>query len=156
MSIWLTFALIALVLFGLAGLSQKLSTNRASFELSLIAFTAAFALISVVIVAIQPQNWNFSGRDWFLALLAGALLGCGTLSSFIAYHSGGKASVVTPLGALYPVVTVLLAVPLLRERIELRTFLGIVTAVAAGLALSYEGQPSPEVPDRVSSDEVRG
>lgn len=158
MSIWLAFALVALVLFGLAGLSQKLSTNRVSSELSMIAFTAAFALITVVIVATQPQNWNFSGRDWFLALLAGALLGFGTLTSFVAYHSGGKASVVTPLGALYPVVTVLLAVLLLRERIDLRTFLGIAIAIAAGLALSYEGQRSPVerhslLPGRVSRAE---
>jgi transporter family protein len=139
MPLWLVFALIALVLFGLAGLSQKLSTNRVSSELSFLAFSAAFALIAVVIVVALPHGWNFGVKNWLLGLFAGVLQGFGALASFAAYYSGGKASVVTPLGALYPVVTVLLAVPLLHERLDWRTLLGVIIAIVAGLALSYEG-----------------
>jgi drug/metabolite transporter (DMT)-like permease len=56
--------------------------------------------------------------------------------------------VVTQLAALYPVVTVLLAVSLLGERIGLRQSLAIALAVAAGIALSRERSTVPPISDR--------
>jgi transporter family protein len=73
-------------------------------------------------------------------LVTGILGGVGNVTFFESLSRGGKASivVVTPLIALYPVVTVALAVPLLHERITRREWLGIVLAITATIALSYE------------------
>jgi len=138
MSIWLAYALLTMVLWGLTGLTQKLATNYISVELSLVFFSAAFIPIAVVILLFQPLDWKITALAWLLAILGGVLNGLGVLTSLAAFHHGGKASVVTPLIALYPVVTVGLAVPLLHEKLSWREGAGIVLALLATVALSYE------------------
>ena len=133
MSIWLAYAVITMVLWGLTGLTQKLATNYISVELSLMYFSAAFVPIAVVILLFVSLDWRISLLAWFLAILGGLLNGLGVLSSLAAFHHGGKASVVTPLIALYPVVTVALAVPFLHERISHREIAGIVLALRTNL-----------------------
>ena len=68
-----------------------------------------------------------------------------TLTLFVAYR-WGKASIVTPLTALYPLVTVLLAGFILKEHFDLIKVAAIALALTAGLALSIEGKSSPPVP----------
>lgn len=143
MSIWLLYSLLALSLWGFTGLTQKLSTNHVSAELSFVAYSVAFVPLAAVIIWLQPLDWNIPSRGWALAILGGTLNGFGVLTSFAAYRRGGKASVVTPLVALFPVITVILAIPLLREQVGLREVMGIVTAVAAAAALSYESPSRP-------------
>jgi len=141
---WMYFALATLILYGVAAVTQKLSTNHISAELSFIWFGAAFVAIAVVILLVQPMDWHLSSRTWFWTILGGACNALGAWASFVAYHSGGKASVVTPLAALYPILTVALAVPLFHEKISAREAVGIALALAAAVALSYEGKPKPE------------
>ncbi len=138
MNDWKMLAVATLVLWGFTGLTQKLSTNVVSAEISFISFATAMGVISVVILAAYPMSWNLAPIGWFWAILAGAIHGFGTLASFAAYRVGGKASVVTPLAALYPVVTAILAVLFLREHLSLRAVIGIGFAVAAAIALSWE------------------
>jgi len=140
LSLWMGYALLTLVLWGLTGLTQKLATNYVSVELSLIFFSAAFVPIAGVILILQPLDWKISALAWFLAILGGVLNGLGVLASLAAFHHGGKASVVTPLIALYPVVTVALAVPFLHERISRREVAGIILALVATAILSYGGE----------------
>ena len=146
MSIWLDYAVITMVLWGLTGLTQKLATNYISVELSLIYFSAAFIPIAIVILVFASLDWKISLLAWFLAIVGGLLNGLGVLSSLAAFHHGGKASVVTPLIALYPVVTVALAVPFLHERISHREIAGIVLALLATAALSYEKEAPANIP----------
>ena len=149
MSDWMVLAIVTLVMWGFTGLTQKLATNESGAEAGFVGFAAAFVPIAVVILITQKMTWNLGLMGWFWAILGGALNGFGTLASFAAYRSGGKASVVTPLAALYPVLTVLLAVLLLGERAGLREIAGIGFAVAAGVALSWEtpvrAEPEPTI-----------
>jgi transporter family protein len=149
MSIWLLYALFTMVLWGLTGLTQKLATNYISVELSLVFFSAAFVPIAVVILLLMPLDWKISHTAWFLGILGGVLNGLGVLTSLAAFHHGGKASVVTPLIALYPVVTVALAVPFLHEKISHREMAGIALALLATVALSYGEEASQEKPQRI-------
>ena len=56
MSLWLVFSFFTLALWGLAGVTQKLSSNDVSPELSTIWFSAAFVPIAAVIIATQKLN----------------------------------------------------------------------------------------------------
>src|SRR5207302_2536985 len=103
-SSWMFFALLTLVLFGIAAITQKLSTNDISAELSFLWFGAAFVVIAGIIMLVQSMDWHLTARTWFWTVLAGACNALGAWASFVAYHSGGKASVVTALAALYPIV----------------------------------------------------
>ena len=141
---WVAYAVLALVLWGVAGVLQKLATNHVSTELCTVLFAAAFVPVAVVLSMTSRMNWNLSAKGWVLALLFGAFIGIGTLVLFAAYR-GGKASVVTALYALYPALTVLLAIPIFGERLNFAKGSAIVLAIAAGMALSYERPAPPQV-----------
>ena len=107
MPVWIWLATIALVFFGVTGVTQKLSTNNISFELSFIWFGVAFLVIAAVILAMMPLDWRLSPALVAFAAFGGLLNGLGALTSFAAFEKGGKASVVTPLIALVAVASVL-------------------------------------------------
>ena len=141
MQTWIWLATIALVFFGITGVTQKLSTNNISFELSFLWFGAAFLVIAAVIAAIMRLDWHLSTPLVAFAALGGLLNGLGALTSFAAFEKGGKASVVTPLINLYPLVTVAGAWLLLGERLTLTQVAGIVAALVAVVLLSQEAEP---------------
>jgi len=69
------------------------------------------------------------------ALVAGVFGGAGYIF-FVKALEHGKASVVIPLTALYPAVTAIIALIILREKISLYQGIGIVLAIAAAILLS--------------------
>ena len=69
-------------------------------------------------------------------------MGAGTLTLFAAYRYG-KASIVTPFSQLFPILTVLIAVPLYHERLDLLRFIGIAAALGGGIILSLEKSTPP-------------
>jgi|SRR5690242_1436558 len=137
MPAWIWLATIALVFFGFTGVTQKLSTNNISFELSFLWFGAAFLVIAAVILAMMPLDWHLSPALVAFAAFGGLLNGLGALTSFAAFEKGGKASVVTPLINLYPLVTVAGGL-LLGERLTGTQIAGIVCALLAVVLLSQE------------------
>jgi transporter family protein len=75
------------------------------------------------------------------SIAGGALNGLGAWTSFRALESGGKASIVISLISLYPLLTVLLAVIFLGERLTWLQTTGACLAIAAAILLSLEGPP---------------
>lgn len=140
---WLLFATIALVFWGVTGVTQKLSTNRISSELSFLWFAYAMIAISLVLVLTVPMHWRVSLPVLLLAIAGGTLNGLGALTSFAALESGGQASVVISLISLYPLLTVLTAVLFLHEHLTHLQIAGIVLAMAAAVLLSLEKKPDP-------------
>lgn len=136
---WMMYGVVALLLFGIACITMKLSTRCISDELSTIFYTVGYILLAIVIVVTGSVNWNLSWKNWGLGILVGLLMASATLTLFVAYR-WGKASVVTPLTALYPLVTVILAALILKEHLGITEVIAIALALTAGLALSVEGQ----------------
>ncbi len=76
-------------------------------------------------------EWNLRGFSW--AAVGGFLAFAGFLTFFVALEQGNASTVVT-LSALYPVVTILLSIAFLHERLTSRQSVGIVLAlIASGL-----------------------
>jgi len=142
MATWMSYSLVVLVLWGLTGITQKLATNHNSVSLTFLTYAVAYAPVAALLLWKEPMNWRMPATAWFLGILSGMLNAFGSLTIFAACRNGGKASVVTLLAALYPVLTIAIAVPLLHERIQLREIAAIVMAIAAAVALSYETRPS--------------
>src|SRR5581483_3939302 len=135
---WMWFAGIALVFWGITGVTQKLATNRISSALSFVWFAYAMIAISSVLVIFVPIHWHLTGKIAAAAIVGGTLNGLGALTSFTALESGGKASVVISLIALYPLVTVAFAVAVLHEHLSLTQGLGVGLAIIAAILLSLE------------------
>ena len=122
------------MLWGAWGFLSKLLADAIGAVEAQILFTLGMA--PAALVAGASVGWRglvTSGRGVTYGLLNGLLTAVGTLCFFKAL-SVGPASIVTPLISVYPLVTVLLAVVLLRERISLVRMIGAFCAVL-GLAL---------------------
>lgn len=135
---WMWFAAIALVFWGITGITQKLATNRISSTASFVWFAYAMIVIAAALVTVVSVHWHLSAGIAVAAIAGGTLNGLGALTSFTALESGGKASVVISLISLYPIVTVILAVTILHEHITLAQGIGVALAVVAAILLSLE------------------
>jgi transporter family protein len=132
---WFWFAVVVLVCWGIVGLLQKLSTNHLSAEWALIWLVVGFLILQPWL---YPGNvlLTYSSRSLLWALLSGVFNALGAWALLAALKSGGKASVVSPFTALYPLVVVLVAPLILHESINLLQGVGVVCALAAVVLLS--------------------
>lgn len=144
---WLVFSVVSLVFWGITGVTQKVSTNHISFEMSFAWFTAAFFILSAAIPLFVSLDWHISAPLILGAAAGGLLNGLGVLTSFAALERGGKASVVIPLVSIYPLITIFGAWILLGERLSMRQIAGILCALAGIVLLSQEGKPREQPRD---------
>lgn len=134
---WIYYAVIAIVLWGVVGLLQKLGTNRVSAHSLLVWLTVGFVLMLPWFMR-QPGLLSIAPRDIVVGVIAGFVNGLGSWFLFAALEVGAKASVAVPLTALYPLVTVIFATVFLAERLNPLQWLGVVLALIGGAMLSYE------------------
>ena len=137
----LVYALAPIVLWGVSGFLQKVSTNHISGELSTLWFLTAFIPVAVVILAREPLPAQIAPTVWLLAIAQGFFLALGNFAILAAFANQGKAAIITPLTALYPLVSVPVAIFFLGERISAREGSGIFLALVSVAALCCERQP---------------
>jgi drug/metabolite transporter (DMT)-like permease len=141
LKVWLLFALVALLFWGLFSAAQKVTTNHISAEWSYLTFIVSSILISLGFLVSGLIDFNFSNNTLFIGSLAGMLNGLGVLASFSAYRAEGKASKVTAIaGALQPVFTIFLAIVFLGERLTIIETSGISLAILGSIFLSVESK----------------
>lgn len=138
MHLWLWFSVLALVLWGITGVTQKLATNRITSERSFLWFCWAMVALSLAVLAVVRPQWQLGRLVVICSIAGGALNGLGAWTCFRALESGGKASIVISLVSLYPLLTVLLAVLILGERLTSLQTAGALTAIVAAILLSIE------------------
>lgn len=132
---WFWFAAVTLLSWGVVGLLQKLSTNYISAESSLIWLVVGFLLLEPFFYP-GPGVFHYSPWNLAFALLSGLLNALGAWALFAALKSGGKASIVAPLTALYPVVVIALVPFVLHESITRLQILGVLCSLIAVVLLS--------------------
>jgi uncharacterized membrane protein len=87
---------------------------------------------------VKHLHWGLGRLIVICSIAGGALNGLGAWTSFRALESGGKASIVISLVSLYPLLTVVLAVLILGERLTILQTGGALTAIVAAILLSIE------------------
>jgi bacterial/archaeal transporter family protein len=134
---WLSYALLAIVMWGIVGLLQKMGANRISAHSLLVWLTVGFlVLMPWFLQTSNPFTLNI--REVILGIVAGTINGMGSWFLFASLGLGAKASVAIPLTALYPLLTILLAVVFLAENLTSLQWIGILLALVGGVMLSYE------------------
>lgn len=133
--LWFWPAIVVLVTWGVVGLLQKLSTNYLSAEAALIWLVVGFFLL---LPWLYPKESIFSYpvKSLVYTMLSAALNALGAWALLAAMKAGGKASIVVPLTALYPLVMVLSAPIILKESITRLQGVGVLCALAAVFLLS--------------------
>jgi transporter family protein len=133
--VWFDLAIVVLVTWGIAGLLQKLSTNHLSAETALVGLVVGFFLLDPWLYP-KESLLVYSSRSLVFALLSSLLNALGAWALLAAMKHGGKASIVVPFTALYPLVTVSLAPWVLQESITKLQGAGVVCALIAVVLLS--------------------
>jgi uncharacterized membrane protein len=95
-----------------------------------------FILVGLGVMGARKIKPEKSSSGKLLALISGLLLAFGGICLFSAYRTGYNASIITSITSLYPVVTVLLALIFLRERLNRVQVVGFFFAAVAILLLS--------------------
>lgn len=129
---WLAYSLLTILLWGAWGATSKIASAGVDANTNQIFFAVGLLPLMLLVLRsprIRSGRQRGSGIVW--AFFTGILGGVGNIAFFHALSIGGKASVVVPATALFPVVTVILAVTVLRERISIRQWLGLALAFAA-------------------------
>ena len=135
---WLAFSLLTILVWGAWGAVSKVASNGVDANTNQVFFT--FGLLPLILImwrssrVRKAQRGRSIGIAW--AFLTGILGGTGNIVFFHALVIGGKASIVSPVTALFPLVTVILAVTLLHERIGTAQKIGLVLALVAIYLLS--------------------
>jgi len=135
---WLAFSLLTIVVWGAWGAVSKVASEGVDANTNQVFFTLGL-LPLIAIVWRSPRNATGGagrrvGIGW--AFLTGILGGTGNIAFFHALVIGGKASIVSPVTALFPLVTVILAMTLLHERIGTAQKVGLLLALLAIYLLS--------------------
>jgi bacterial/archaeal transporter family protein len=139
---WWAVAMLPIALWGLAALVQKIASGQASAETVTLGFLLGFIPVAIVTPFLEPIAWHQTGVTWALLFLLGLSFSLGNLTLIRAYGMGGNVAVVTPMASLYCLITILLAVIILHERISLREAVAIALSILAILALSRETPPA--------------
>src|SRR6476659_1051813 len=116
---WLVWALLAVFCWGLWAVTSKAIGDSLSAAQSHALST--LGLVPIIAALLLPGRLAASGNRFLgsvLGFAAGLLVCAGNVAYYHALNIGGKASTVVPLTALYPLVTIVLAVLILREQLS--------------------------------------
>lgn len=136
--IWLVFALITTLFWGVWGAFIEI-TEQAGFPATLGYVVWAFTMIPPALIALKLVNWKIEFDK--KSILLGSIIGfLGAGGQLILFHGLGigPAYIIFPIIALSPVVTVSLSILILKERTQLKGWIGIVLALIAIPLLSYQ------------------
>jgi len=133
--VWLWYALLGIFWWGLWGFLSKIGSSVAGPMQMQILFT--LGMIPVAIGMLLQMRWRIDrdGGGVAYGLLCGIATGLGTLGYYAALREQ-NASVVTPVTGLFPVLTVVLALVVLRERLNKVQVGGMLLALASIAILS--------------------
>ncbi len=129
------YGVLCLLFWGLWGFVLKLAYSNLSWTETYFLSTLASFIVMLVVVSYYRAIPSSLNTYSVTALVAGVFGGAGYIF-FVKALEHGKASVVIPLTALYPAVTAIIALIVLREKISLYQGIGIVLAIAAAILLS--------------------
>ena len=135
MKIWYLYAVLTVITWGLWGVCSKIAANYAKPRQALLFQTVGIIAFALLVLALEKFKieWSAPGFSW--AALGGFLAFVGFLTFFAALDQG-KASTVVTLSALYPLVTILLSIEFLHEKLTIRQGVGIVVALIASMLLA--------------------
>lgn len=142
---WLVYAMITTVLWGVWGAFIEIP-EKAGFPATLGYTVWALTMIPVAVIALLLIKWKLDyGRRSILLGMSAGLLGCGGQLILFQCLRIGPAYIVFPIISLYPVVTIILSVLVLKEKASKRSWIGIILALIAVLLLSYQPAESSVV-----------
>ncbi len=133
---WFWYSAFCVLVWGPYNIVSKLGSREISAPAMQYLFTWGSLPVMLGLLLARRFRLERSGKGIAYGVITGILSGIGGLGLFAAFGSGGNTTVVTTTTSLYPMVTVILAVIILRERLTWVQGLGLVFATAALILFS--------------------
>jgi uncharacterized membrane protein len=128
---WFWYSILCVLCWGGWVLLSKLGSREIPPETMQFLFTVGTLPVGIALLAARRGKLEKSKTGITYAVSNGILAGVGGLTLFAAYHTNGNTSLITVATSLYPVITVVLAMLILRERLTATQALGLAFAGAA-------------------------
>ncbi len=129
-------ALIALVSWGLAHSIVKIPADETGwFSASAVFLVTELLLVSVVFAVRRYSLAAIVSKSFSPAFLAGFLLSFGNIA-YIKGVSSTYLSIVSPIASSAPIITVVLAFFLMKERLTRLQYIGIVSAITGIIVIA--------------------
>jgi len=133
---WFWYSFLCVLCWGGWTILEKIASTQIPEQTIQFLFTFGALPVAVVLLAARGFKLERSPKGILYGLGNGVLAGVGNAALAGAYRSGGNTSVITAATAMYPMITVLLAVTILRERLTNLHKLGLVFAAIAFITFS--------------------
>jgi transporter family protein len=132
---WLSIATV--FLWGAWGIQSKIIADRISPWMNQVLFPIGLLpLMAWMLAASRSRTERQVRKGAFYALITGVLGGTGNIAFLAALGSGGKASIVVPFVGLAPLVTVFMALVILKESLTRAQVVGLIFALLSIYLLS--------------------
>jgi bacterial/archaeal transporter family protein len=132
---WFAYSVLSFCWWGVFGFLSKIGSTRVQPEQMLLLFTLGMLPPVLAACFYGGVRIETDRLGVICGVLIGLLGGLGELAYFEALRVG-KASVVGPLTSLFPLLTVLLAILFLKERIGAVQSVGVLLALVSIFVLS--------------------
>ena len=133
---WFRYSAFCVLVWGPYNIVSKLGSREIPAPAMQYLFTWGSLPVMLGLLLARRLRLERSGKGISYGVITGILSGIGGLGLFAAFGSGGNTTVVTTTTSLYPMVTVILAVIILRERLTWVQVLGLVFTTAALILFS--------------------
>ena len=133
---WFWYSLLTVLCWGGWAILEKTASTEIPEQTIQFLFTFGALPVAVVLLASRGFKLGTNPKGMLFGIGNGILAGIGNAALAGAYRSGGNTSVITAATAMYPMITVLLAVTILRERLTNLHKLGLLFAAIAFVIFS--------------------
>ncbi len=127
---WLLPAVGALVFWGLWGFIPKITTQYISPQSAIIYEVGGGMVVAAIALFVFKVEPEFHLQGMGLAIATGTL-GFSGAFCFLVAVSRGPVTLVSTVSALYPLVSITLAVTLLHESVSIKQGIGIALALVS-------------------------
>jgi len=134
---WMLLSILTVLLWGAWGLESKMIVDRISPWLNQVLFSIGLVPLAVLVLFSKNLRCGDSGgKGASYGLATGVFGATGNIALYLALGTGGKASLVVPISGLAPLVTVVLALLILKESINRIQMIGLGFALISIYLLS--------------------
>lgn len=128
---WLWWSLVSVVTWGTWGVVVKFALQGLAWPQLFVFGSATLVAVAAIVLVIARPVLAVPAETLLPAIVASLLGSIGTITLYVALSAGGRASVVIPLTAAYPVVTAALSIAILREGVDLTKAAAVALFVVA-------------------------
>jgi transporter family protein len=134
---WFWYSVLSVLCMGGWTLLAKLGTTEISAPTMQFLYPFGWVPVALACLWVRGFRWEKSARGIIYSTSIGVLGGIGGLAFFAACRTGGNTSAITAATGMYPLITVVLAVFILREKLTRLHVVGLVFAAAAFILFSF-------------------